>query len=531
MRTYKLILVYLNLIQYPLFAAHEHYSCLLGTVGHCATLPSNTSISLSKSSAQEVLTITRVTYNDNQKEVVPVGRSYHQRDWERVAGPYDNLVFDCSIGNDICQVIIPEAKSVNQTFHLSRFEHRLSVKDKIARFLEQATFGTKRDELNDLVNLSNINNDHDDLHITFGAWVDNQMNKITPTSHREFFRSRVAPRYNDRSPAPEGKMNHPCSSGARWRRFSFTIQELVKNILITKVSNRYSLSIGGYERTMVDDVLFLDGEVFVYTEPAYYKFCALGRAQTFYNFGIRYKDKCRRLVLGNPPIDIDGMYPQPTYILDEIDPSSFITKMMDDQNSPKVESMLSVKDIFQDYPELCESLSLDYKVPVYARLTNGQVLIFDPVLEFETNSLDIPLHDGGGLTSVSTEQISQCANAPRTFVNDANCRLSSAAACTSSTNISNLSFQLNGELLKELYHKAGKYYYVVQGLRLWETNDAKWGVKLPCEEMAKSRWVQMESDYCYQNVKYETNGKNAFVSFYFVQWLKKFHVFHHSCSS
>ena len=150
------------------------------------------------------------------------------------------------------------------------------------------------------------------------------------------------------------------------------------------------------------------------------------------------------------------MSPQPTYILDAIDPNSLITKI-DYRDSTKVESMLSTTEIFENYPTICETLSLDYKVPVYARLTNGQVLMFDPVLEFETNTLDIPLHDGGGLTSLSTNQITQCANAPRTFVNDEMCHLSPVAACTSSTNISNLSLELNEENLKELYNKAGKF--------------------------------------------------------------------------
>ena len=514
MKVYKLIFAYFNLARYAAFAVHEHYSCLPDTVGHCAILPSNTSIFLSKSSAEEVLTLTRVTENNNEKEVAPVGRSYNQRDWERVAGPYDYLVFDCSIGNDVCQVTIPEAESNSQSFHLSRFEHRLSIEDKVARFLEQVTFGTKRDELNDLVNAAKMNNDHDNLQKTFALWVDKQINEITPTLHREFFRSRVAPRYNDRSPAPEGKISHPCSSGARWRRFSFTLPDLSKDILITKVSNRYSLSVDGHERTMVDDILFRDGEAFVYTKPALYKLCALGRAQTFIDFGIRYNDKCRRLVLGNLPVDIDGMIPQPTYIFNGVDPRSFITKI-DYRDSTKVESMLSTTELFRDYPALCESLSLDYEVPVYTRLTNGQVLMFDPVLEFGTNSLDTPLNDGGGLTSVSTEHISQCANAPRTFVNDAKCRLSSVAACTSSSNISNLSLELNEANLRDIYKKVGKYYYVVQGLRLGESDDASWGVNLPCNELAKSRWVHMENDNCKQSVHRDTAGKKSCVKLYF----------------
>jgi hypothetical protein len=504
----RLLLVYLSLLNHAILAiSDEEYACPQDVVGHCVTIPPSTSVRLSKSSKHELLTLTRATDGEN---FVPLGRSYDAQGWETVAGPYDTLAFDCMIGNDQCQVNIPEATSVNQTFSLSRFEYNPPpVQDRIARFLEQVTFGTKRDEINNLKQIAGANDN--DLQKTFGSWVDKQINEIDPTSHREFFRSRVAPRYSDRSPVSEGKMIHPCSSGSRWRRFSFTLPDLEKMLLITKVSNRYALSVDGHVRTMVDDILFKDSDVlFEYTQPASYRICALGRAQTFIDFGIKYKNKCHRLVIGNPPVDINGMYPQPAYVLNEIDTTAFIKKV-DYRDSTKIESMLSTAKIFDNYPFLCESLSQEYSTPIYARLIDGQVLMFDPVLNLETNSLVTPLDDGGGVTSLITKQISQCANAPRTFLNDANCRLSSAAACTSRRKL-DLSFDLNEKNLKQLYQKTGRYYYVVEGLRLGEGKDSDYGVKLPCQSLAKSRWVRMTNDNCVQNIRIGTASK-LFVSF------------------
>jgi hypothetical protein len=514
-----LLLIHLSSVNHTVSAVkddEEFYSCLPDTIGKCINIPSNTTIRLPKSFKHEILILTRVTGRGvKELEVVPVGRSYYARKWEAVAGPYDDVVFDCGIGNGLCQVSTPQTVHADQVFSLSRFEHRLSVRDKIARFLEQVTFGTKRNDLNDLNQSARKNNNN--LRKTFSSWVDKQINQIPPTSHREFFRSRAAPRYIDRSPTFEGKMYHPCSAGSRWRRFSFALPDLQKDLSITKVSNRYALSIDGHVRTMIDNINFkkMKGskeEVrFEYTEPTSYPICAIGKAGTFNYLAIRYKDECRSFVTGNPPVDIDGMDHQPTYVLDAIDPTAFITKFGHDDSKSKIESMLSTTNIFDDYPALCESLSLQYNTPIYARLISGQVLVFDPVLKFETNTLVTPLDDGGGITSISTGQITQCANVPRTFLNDADCRLSSVAACTSSENTIDLSLELTGENLKELYHKTGRYYYVVQGLRLGETDDAFWGVEFPCHKSARSRWIQMPNNNCDQNIEAETASK-LFVS-------------------
>jgi hypothetical protein len=508
----RLLLVYLSLLNHAILAiSDEEYACPQDVVGHCVTIPPSTSVRLSKSSKHELLTLTRATDGEN---FVPLGRSYDEQGWETVAGPYDTLIFDCMIGNDQCQVKIPEATSVNQTFSLSRFEYNPSpVQDRIARFLEQVTFGTKRDELNDLKQIATSTNDND-LRKTFGSWVYKQINEIDPTSHREFFRSRAAPRYSDRSPVSEGKIIHPCSSGSRWRRFSFTLPDLNKQLVITKVSNRYALSVDGHVRTMVDDIKFRNKDyvLFEYTKPASYLICAMRWSETFSPIGIMYKNKCRRFRFGNPPVDINGVSPQESvYILDEIDSASFVKKI-DYHDSTKIEYMISTTgDLFDNYSAICESINLEYSIPVYARLVDGQVLMYDPVLNLETNSLVTPLYDGGVLTSVSTGLKTQCTNAPRTFLNDANCRLSPVAACTS-TNAIDLVLELNEENLKQLYQKTGRYYYVVEGLRLGEGKDSDYGVKLPCQSLAKSRWVRMANDNCVQNIRSGTASK-LFVSF------------------
>jgi hypothetical protein len=140
------------------------------------------------------------------------------------------------------------------------------------------------------------------------------------------------------------------------------------------------------------------------------------------------------------------------------------------------------------------------------RLIDGQVLMYDPVLKLETNSLVTPLNDGGALTSVSSGLKSKCINAPRTFLNDANCQLSSVAGCTSTDTV-DLVLELNEENLKQLYQKTGRYYYAIEGLRLGEMEDTNWGVELPCTKSARSRWVRMENDNCVENIRTKTASK------------------------
>ncbi len=505
MRNFSNILIYLGRL-FILSEAVDYYSCPDGNsifADQCALIiPSNTTVFLSKSSENEVITLTRITDVNN---FVSVGRSYDGSDWETVAGFYDFVKYNCDIVDNFCQVTVPEATLPNQIFRLSRFRRSLSKRNNIARFLEQVTFGTKPDELEDLMKVSEMSAN---VQETYRNWLTEQIYQVPPTLHREFFRKHLLPRYaNNRQPAREGEMSYPCQSGARWRRCSFTHRDLRKEVIITKTNaGRYSLSVDGHLRTIVDDISFKDGTSFNYTGPRGFEICALLRVVTYSNFGIMYRNKCRRLRSGLPPIDIRGMIPPPENIFKTLDPSLFTTKM-DDSNTA-VELMLT-SDLFSSDPSLCARTSLEsfYNVPTFAQLTNGQVLIFDPVLQLKTNTQFSPLSDGGGLVTVMTNQISQCANAPRTFLNDDKCQFSSSiTTCTTKDTLTNLSIELNGENLKKIYEKTGRLLYATKGLRLGEKEDID-HLKLPCDDGTKSRWIQMPDNNCNQNVQSKTAGK------------------------
>ena len=499
-----ILILLLGVLIAPVLTAETYpvFSCGENDLGRCVDIPQNTTVLLAKSTSSrgEILTLTRITNGDT---IAPVGRSYDGFDWETVAGPYNTLPYTCE--SNYCKVIIPEADpALNQIFVLSRFQHELPLRDKVARFLERTTFGITIEDLTDLEEniKSKFNND------TFAAytdWIQKQMYEIPPTSHRSFFRSRLAARHSDRTPSREGQMTHPCEKNTRWRSAAFTLQDLQKSLLITRnKSNRYELSIDGYVRTIVDNIVFKDRESFVYDGPSSFKICALNVPTIGEAFGIKYKNKCRRFLDGNPPVIINGMDSPPKYVrIINRDDLFITTPSLHDENM--VGYMTSKKDLYDTYPNFCSNVDNDVHAPVFAQLTTtNQVMIFDPYLQLQSNTLENPAEHCGDNEDGNVGARSSCPHAPRTFLNEKHCKHSFANVYSVSDD---LQLHLNEENVRKLYELTGRYYYIVRGLRLGEDDDEKY-LTLPCQERSKSRWMKMpEGQKCKATVKGKTESE------------------------
>jgi hypothetical protein len=121
--------------------------------------------------------------------MVPVARSYLNYSWENVAGPYvDKLKISCGTSSNNCTLTIPHLADVSSPSHfvLLGTNRQVSTKEKVARFLEQVTFGPTLEDIN-------MFNTSSSLQSQFANWVKKQMDPsvVTPTSHREYFRARV----------------------------------------------------------------------------------------------------------------------------------------------------------------------------------------------------------------------------------------------------------------------------------------------------------------------------------------------------
>jgi hypothetical protein len=125
---------------------------------------------------------------------------------------------------------------------------------------------------------------------------------------------------------------------------------------------------------------------------------------------------------------------------------------------------------------------------VYGKLDDDSWLMFDPRLQLDDNSLLNPLNDGGWIKSLTSGGLTQCANAPRSFLNEDSCVLSSNA-CRSTSNNGDFEILLNNETVTRLSSTTGRYVYTIHGLNVVdEIPNSSWRLEHPCTSGLRSRW-------------------------------------------
>lgn len=181
---------------------------------------------------------------------MPVGRSYLGNDWESYSGEFSILNFSCK--NSVCFVQLPglsaTRKKVFGDYHyeLVSFQHSIPVLDRVARFLEQATFGPTRAEI-------------DSFPDSFADWIKSQQ-EIPPTLHRAVYREHL----NHRSVMPShmGIPTHPCEEGTRYRRYAFSDKDRESVVEVRTDANRKILLVDGQARSVLVNVTSLFGDNF-----------------------------------------------------------------------------------------------------------------------------------------------------------------------------------------------------------------------------------------------------------------------------
>ena len=114
------------------------------------------------------------------KSFKPVGRSYVGLDWEASDGEFSGLGWSCCVAS--CLTTLPSlpAGSVYALTTIERNELNFTRSDKVARFLEQATFGATNADIENL--------DASNLSRSFASWIEKQQKEVPMTSHRAVFR-------------------------------------------------------------------------------------------------------------------------------------------------------------------------------------------------------------------------------------------------------------------------------------------------------------------------------------------------------
>ncbi len=117
---------------------------------------------------------------------VPIARSYDGRDWEATAGPLsDTLSSSLTCSEDkVCTFVgLSAPKLDTQSYVLTSYYHTgFGQEAEAARFLEQATFGSTRSTIDDLVTSSLSQEEK------YKMWVKNQVENVPMSSHREMYR-------------------------------------------------------------------------------------------------------------------------------------------------------------------------------------------------------------------------------------------------------------------------------------------------------------------------------------------------------
>jgi hypothetical protein len=171
-----------------------------------------------------------------------VGRSYAGYDWEASSGEFSILLWSCS--GSSCVVDLPSLPD-GAVYQLTSFDAPALVRagpDEVARFLEQATFGPTRADINKF--------DVSNLPQAFANWIKDQQKTVPLTSHRAMFRQLMNSRME--TATYQGAVTHPCQKGTRYRRYAFSSKDRSKYVDISTVGNKRIISIDGFVRTVVN---------------------------------------------------------------------------------------------------------------------------------------------------------------------------------------------------------------------------------------------------------------------------------------
>ena len=512
--------------------ANTSYDCpTVGSDPLELTMPLGTA-DITKSTGEGLCTLSAI---DSFGNLLPIARSYDNRDWEITPGKYvTDLEFDCS-GGSSCTV---DLSSVSETqLMLTSFQPYLDSSDAndqksiVARFLQTATFGPTRSDID--------NWDYGSFAGSFKTWVQDQLDPTTttPSIHREFFRQRANPRWERDTFVGRPRGPSPCSKDSRWRNFAFSVKDKIKDeeerktFKVTDLGSGlgFLLSIDGHPRTIVESYdlepdaatagvsIQLDTDYLICINRNHYWQESFGEKFSL-DFG---DDGCWDLALGIPLIDIDGIEDQVNVV--DLDNGAQLSSIDDVVYNSEYWTSFQAGDEFiltADYDDSsCDALpedpwnDADIKFPiapifgkrtiVHDNINTIQYLLWDPRLELVENTIENPIPDGGGRASINSDGTVYCSNAPRTFLNEDYCYLSHEDTACSANTPPTFSIQLNDDFLHNglntmLVPQTTVYSFVDMSFPDVSQGDTVTKDDTVCEkyDTVYSRWMQVDSAMC-----------------------------------
>eukprot|EP00804_Cyclotella_cryptica_P013853 CCRYP_002403-RF/>CCRYP_002403-RF protein AED:0.04 eAED:0.04 QI:361/1/1/1/0.81/0.82/17/505/2306 len=474
----------------------------------------------------------------------PVARSYGSK-WEASAGHFAkadsglNIVCYSREGAiPVCDMTLPPLEEETQQYVLETRRRFLSKEAEAARFLEQATFGQTKEDIDALVATGN----------NFTSWVYDQMYNVSMSSHREFFRRRTNPKFE--YPNEIGAVGStPCEQYSRWRKYALTSRDSIqgrrmnwnKFLTIDKPEgiDGYVWKVDGHFRTITKDhPTFTNGSLVELgvrhripnPDGNAFKIDCIGCRVPIGNLS-RYLPQN---YISNPAVSIEGvegrtndLFPYRVVDLPPFKSSQFLSIenatafhhlfaqwIHADENGLLNTTSLDGTDQCDGHPNFRQPLPVNERdsppgtIPtVFGRSTDAatgevHVFAFDPHLTLRENTLENPLEDGGGDLVMDTDSLVagtqvRCQNAQMNFLNEKNCKLSYLkSACTPNTFPKKVII-LDDANLASIREITGRNVYAVTGFSLTEVNNAT-GIpyfRPPCRPGRRtSRWIKNDAD-------------------------------------
>ena len=372
---------------------------------------------LTSSTSESIDSFLPITKDSNNADfnIVPVSRSYDNYWWEEVAGPYAEVLEIKNCDSSACDIVIPILENLAPgKFVLMTVVHSLNSKEKISRFLGQATFGPTMNAINEFGSPTASN---------FEQWVHSQID-IEPTYHREFFRENTHYSLNEEKIDYTVKPRNPCFKNSQWRQYAFTADDYAKNLTVSELNDgTFLLSVEGVPRTVLNT--WKDDEE-NNLGTGEFEFCwwteeVVGGAFAV-NPGTNIND-CIYVLNGNPKLNLpnsildDENYSNDLKIISLPDRSNFedmVPLLVPDREHFRFGGGLRLTTNFTN--SVCDQLPLG----VYQNLIgiisgeNATQVMYSGFIDLQTNTNEDPIGVSGG-TSFETSTL--CPNVQKSFLN------------------------------------------------------------------------------------------------------------------
>lgn len=347
--------------------------------------------------------------------IIPMARAYGGNGWERTGSGLAGTYGEWNCGGGSCSTVLPMSRENafrnGQYVLLTRAVEEVTLSDfeERARFYEAATFGPTPELLNDTTT-------------SFAEYIKDQQETVPMTSHRAFYRKNMNPIWRFDKPEFAARLD-PCAALSSWRRYILTVKDVGKDLEVSEQGGNFVVSIDGVVRAVLSQLRFEAGNSVV--AGSSYEICSSQEEIHRAIFKLRPPaGNCLTMTTDDMLVDF-ASGDDPDAVLD----GGLLPSLNDTSAWVAVSGETYLNQGAIDSSNCASVPKFNYTVTeIFAQTVDGDWVQFTPRIFMRENTLDNPLSDGG-LNLLQQERTFYCANAPRSFLNENDCTLSTVRAC------------------------------------------------------------------------------------------------------